>query len=103
MLASGRTSWSIGERVRVYRTTNGAGGVVAELDGETAAAGSADRRDYDVDHYVRLLHDTFAARLARAFAPGDFAAIFADPDQLSLFPPSIEAMHTILTRQSGIS
>ena len=30
MLASGRTSWSIGERVRVYRTT-AAGGVVPEL------------------------------------------------------------------------
>ena len=46
-----------------------------------------DPRDYDVEHYVRLLRDTFAARLARAFTPEDFDAVFADPDQFSLFPP----------------
>ena len=49
-------------------------------------------------HYSRLLLETFAARLARAFAPGDFAVVFADPDQLSLFTPPIESIHSILTR-----
>jgi DNA polymerase I len=97
MLASGRTAWSIGERVRVYRTRTGAGGVVADADDEAAVTELADRRDYDVDHYVRVLRDTFAARLVRAFTPDDFAAVFADPDQLSLFSPSLAAMRTILT------
>src|SRR5690349_8914944 len=36
MLASGRTTWSIGDRVRVYRTKAGSGGVIEEGD---------DRRD----------------------------------------------------------
>ena len=56
-----------------------------------------DRRDYDVEHYLRVLRDTFAARLARALRPGDGAALFEDPDQLSLVAPSFESMRTILT------
>ena len=80
LLASGRTSWSVGERVRVYRTETGYGGLVADPDDEGGAAPTrADPRDYDVEHYVRVLRDTFAARLARAFTPDDFAAVFADP------------------------
>ena len=95
MLASGRTSWGVGDRVRVYRTRAGAGAVVAES--RDADAEHADRRDYDVDHYSRLLRDTFAARLARAFAPADFESVFADPDQLSLFTPLISTIHSVLT------
>jgi hypothetical protein len=55
-------------------------------------------RDYDVDHYARVLRDTYAARLARAFTPGDFAAVFAEPDQLSLFAPPTSAMRPVLHR-----
>ncbi len=97
MLASGRTSWRIGDRVRVYRTKTGTGGVVMESDGEAIGTGSRDARAYDVDHYVRLLRDTYAARLARAFSPDDHAALFADPDQPSLFTPSFTTMRAILT------
>ncbi len=57
MLAGGRTEWSVGDRVRVYRTMNGSG-AVAGSGNESAGAGHVDRRDYDVDHYVRLLRDT---------------------------------------------
>jgi DNA polymerase, archaea type len=96
MLASGRTSWSVGERVRVYRTEAGIGGVVVDAD-DAGAHGVADRRDYDVEHYVRVLRDTFAARLARAFTLTDFDAVFADPFQLSLFTPSLATMRTVLT------
>jgi DNA polymerase, archaea type len=101
LLASGRTSWSLGDRVRVYRVEGGYGGLVADAD-EPAGGGSprADRRDYDVDHYVRVLRDTFAARLARAFTPGDFDAVFADPGQPSLFPVSLATTRTVLTSSS---
>jgi DNA polymerase elongation subunit (family B) len=95
MLASGRTTWRIGERVRVYRTSAGEGAVVDHDD--DPADTSAAPRDYDVEHYVRLLRDTYAARLARALAPADFAAVFADPDQLSLLPPRFDEMRPILT------
>lgn len=90
MLGSGRTRWSVGERVRVYRTANGRGAVVSE-DADTAP------RDYDIEHYVRVLRESFASRLARALTPADFAAVFADPDQLPLFPPALDGMRPILT------
>jgi DNA polymerase, archaea type len=85
LLAAGR-SWEPGERVRVYRTTGG--GAALARDGA---------RDYDIDHYERLLRTQFAARLARAFAPDDFATVFADPDQLSLFAVPLDAIRPILT------
>jgi hypothetical protein len=95
MLASGRTSWSVGDRVRVYRTESGNGGVVTDPD--EAGPEPVDRRDYDVEHYVRVLRDTFAARLARALTLTDFDAVFADPVQLSLFTPSLHTIRTVLT------
>ena len=57
-----------------------------------------DARDYDAEHYVRVLRETFAARLARALRPDDFAAVVEDPDQLSLMPPSFERMRPVLNR-----
>jgi hypothetical protein len=88
LLSGGRTSWSLGDKVRIYRTASGAGAVVAE---------ERDPRDYDVEHYARVLRDTFASRLARAFAPADYEAVFANPDQLSLFGSPMSAIHTVLT------
>lgn len=95
MLASGRTEWSIGERVRIYRTTRGLGGVIAEPEAD--ARPSDDPRDYDVDHYVRILREQFASRIARALTPDDYAAVFADPDQLTLFARSLADARPILT------
>lgn len=97
MLASGRTTWSVGERVRVYRTAAGYGHVVGMHGHETGAPEDAEGRDYDVDHYVRVLRDSYASRLARAFTPSDFAAVFSDPEQPSLFPLQLSAMRTRLT------
>jgi len=81
--------------VRVYRATGGRAALAAETEDEPAAAEQP--RDYDVPHYVRLLRETFAARLARAFTPDDFAVVFGDPEQPSLFAPSIESVHPVLT------
>jgi DNA polymerase elongation subunit (family B) len=96
LLAGGRTDWEIGDRIRVYRAAGGLGRVAPDDDGGLTPV--PDPRDYDVEHYVRLLRDTFAARLARALAPEDFAALFDDPDQPSLFAASPAQMHTRLTR-----
>jgi DNA polymerase, archaea type len=85
MLASGRSSWAAGTRVRVYRAVHGAR-LVRDVDDDlTGADEPADPRDYDVDHYVRVLRDTYAARMDRAFDPRDRATVFSDPDQLDLF------------------
>jgi hypothetical protein len=96
MLASGRPHWEVGDKVRVYRTRNGQAAVAPEVDDEGATE-IGDPRDYDVAHYERLLRDTFAARLQRAFMPNDYAVVFADPDQPSLFAPPLESIHPVLT------
>jgi DNA polymerase I len=88
--ARDRTAWSTGTHVLVYRAARGGAGLLADPDAE-------DPRDYDVDHYVRVLRETFAARLARAFAPDDHAAVFADPHQLSLFARPLSDIRPVLT------
>ena len=88
LLNSGRTRWSRGDPVRVYRATGGRFALLAD---------GTDPRDYDARYYVRLLRESFAARLVRAFTPDDFAAIFAPPEQPSLFAPPLEAIRPILT------
>jgi hypothetical protein len=65
-------------------------------DGPGGQADS-DPRDYDVDYYLRLLRDTFAARLARGLSPDDFAAICAAPEQPSLFERSLADARPVLT------
>jgi DNA polymerase I len=98
LLAGGRTSWRVGERVRVYRTQGGGSAVVPSRDEEPAEGGAADPRNYDVEHYARVLRDNFASRLSRALTPGDFAAVFSDPQQLSLFVPRTAEMRPVLDR-----
>jgi len=97
MLASGRTTWRVGDRVRIYRTARGTGDVVPERD-DTAYATTewTDRRDYDVEHYVRVLRDTFASRLERAFSADDHAVLFGDPEQPSLFERDVRTIRAVL-------
>jgi DNA polymerase elongation subunit (family B) len=96
MLGSGRRTWSIGDKVRVYRTRAGQGAIVPDPDEEIAIGLNTDPRDYDVEHYERVLHDAFATRLARAFTPDDFVRVFADPDQPSLFGDAVDDVRPIL-------
>jgi hypothetical protein len=100
MLASGRTTWAVGERVRVYRVQGGGGALAAERgegsDAFTGPAEDAFMADYDVEYYVRLLRDSFAARLERAFSSEDFETVFADPIQPSLFSAGIANIKPVL-------
>ncbi|ADO68198.1 3'-5' exonuclease [Stigmatella aurantiaca] len=97
VLASGRTQWTPGEHVRVYRAVGGRAGLLP--DPETASPGSTagDPRDYDAEFYARLLRETFAARLVRAMTPEDFATVFAAPEQLSLFASPLAQARPVLT------
>ncbi|CAM4024579.1 DNA polymerase II [Corallococcus sp. ZKHCc1 1396] len=106
LLTNGRDRWAVGERVRIYRASGGRAGLLVEPDAEEGepaarlAVGSPagdDPRDYDVEYYVRLLKDSFAARLARGLTAEDFATVFADPDQPSLFTPSLAEARPVLT------
>jgi DNA polymerase, archaea type len=87
LIAAGRTHWRVGDRVRVYRARSG-WKVVPDDD---------DPRDYDVEHYVNALRANYASRLAKALSPDDFASLFDDPDQPSLFTPVFGSMRPVLT------
>jgi DNA polymerase elongation subunit (family B) len=109
LLASGRDAWAVGERVRVYRAQGGRPAMLREILlsesqlEEALAEGSADTRDardYDVEYYVRALRDNFASRLERALTPEDFAQVFADPAQLSLFAQEFSERRPLLVRFS---
>jgi DNA polymerase, archaea type len=91
LLASGVTTWARGERVRVYRAVRGRAALLP--DDESAA----DPRDYDAAHYASQLRLTYATRLARAFSPEGFRALFEDPDQPSLFTRLEEVARPRLT------
>jgi DNA polymerase elongation subunit (family B) len=100
LLGNGRNDWALGERIRVYRRTGGRAGLLADPDAEEASddrGGAADPRDYDLDFYLRVLRETFVARLARGLAPEDFEAICADPEQPSLFERSLRNARPTLT------
>jgi DNA polymerase, archaea type len=98
LLENGREDWAPGERIRVYRAARGRPGLLLDpeaLDSDRDA--ETDPRDYDVDYYLRLLRETFAARLARGLNPDDFAAICAAPEQPSLFERSLADARPVLT------
>lgn len=99
LLRAGR-SWQPGDRVRVYRARDESGGVVDEREDGVSSPEETEPRDYDVEYYVRLLRQTYASRLVRAFSPEDFSALFADPDQMELFAPAIASIRTVLTRHA---
>lgn len=97
LLAAGRTEWTPGERVHVYRDRTGRPRLAPEAD-EDELPLDADARDYDVDHYVRVLRGSFVARLERAFSPEDFSAVFDDPEQPTLFTRPLSAIVPVLER-----
>jgi DNA polymerase elongation subunit (family B) len=106
LLASGRTTWEQGDHARVYRAAGGQPALLSAVD-ETAGAdeggeASDDPRDYDATYYLRLLRETFAVRLARAFTPEDFATLFDNPLQPSLFTTPIESIHPVLTARMAL-
>ena len=93
LLAAGRTRWYPGERVRFYRVRGGKYVWLPEETEEVPLHNSwqageqpakqplyedvANRRDYDVEHYVQALVNSYASRLRKAFTPEDFAQLFA--------------------------
>ncbi len=113
LLAAGRTTWSIGERVRFYRVRGGSSVWLPEENEEVAAGQAwevetvddpaqhtsvlsphrsaiANRRDYDVEHYLHVLFTSYAARLRKAYPPDGFEQLFRMDEQLGLFDRPIE-------------
>jgi DNA polymerase, archaea type len=122
LLAAGRANWTPGERVRFYRTPGGAtvwlpdeseeisfgeagetevgvgeGGRIAALP-QIHHDDVKNRRDYDVDHYLRVLVTSYASRLRKAYAAVDFEQLFRTDEQLGLFDQPLENIHPIWIR-----
>src|SRR5258707_2772704 len=127
LLRSGRTRWSPGERVRFYRALGGvpiwipdesenisfdeAGRAEVRADehkpNELLLPSSADdlkdRRDYDVQHYLRVLVTSYASRLRKAYSTEDFGQLFRMDEQLGLFDRPVEHIHPIWIRCQATS
>ncbi|HEX6110382.1 MAG TPA: DNA polymerase domain-containing protein, partial [Ktedonobacteraceae bacterium] len=58
----------------------------------SSRAAIADRRDYDVNHYIQVLVTSYAARLRKAFSPEDFAQLFRLESQPGLFDQPVESI-----------
>ncbi len=122
LLAAGRTKWTPGERVRFYRSLNGLSVWVPDESeeitiGDTQEAGAKEegrepneallslhsgdvksRRDYDVEHYLRVLVTSYASRLRKAYATEDFEQLFRMDEQLGLFDRPVEHIQPIWIR-----
>jgi DNA polymerase elongation subunit (family B) len=115
LLVAGRKQWRAGERVRFFRAPQGVpvwlpdeaddaspisdeeeSDEVEESEELLLSTPSAppldDRRDYDSEHYVRILRDSYAERLRVVFAAEDFSQLFRLDGQQGLFDRPIEQM-----------
>lgn len=71
LLAAGRTTWRVGERVRYYQAVGGKKKLLEDY---------AD--DYDPEPYVKKLRTTYAQRLANALGEEALRTLFADPQEV---------------------
>jgi DNA polymerase elongation subunit (family B) len=116
LLAAGRKQWRAGERVRFYRSQQGvpvwlpdeaddASPISDEEEADeveeneetlfsvaSTAPSLTDRRDYDIEHYLRILRDSYAERLRVVFEAEDFSQLFRLDGQQGLFDRPIEQM-----------
>ena len=86
LLGAGRESWRAGDRVSYYQARGRRKKLVEEFED-----------DYDVDHYVRRLKETYCQRLARAVTTEDFELLFGE--NLSLFETNLADIRPITTRE----
>ncbi len=122
LLAAGRTTWTPGERVRFYRSLSSLSVWVPDeseeiIIGDAQEAGAKEdgrkpgqafpslhlddvkgRRDYDVEHYLRVLVTSYASRLRKAFTAEDFEQLFRMDEQLGLFDRPVEQIQPIWIR-----
>ena len=116
LLVAGRKQWRTGERVRFFRAPQGMpiwlpdeaddASPISDEENEdeteeseellfstaSTAPSLTDRRDYDSEHYLRILRDSYAERLRVVFEAEDFSQLFRLDGQQGLFDRPIEQM-----------
>lgn len=122
LLAAGRRKWTPGERVRFYRALGGASiwlpdeseeisfdeteDTGPKSDGQSPQnvrsvqplSDAKNTRDYDIEHYLRVLVTSYASRLRKAYAYADFEQLFRIEEQLGLFDRPIEHIEPLWIR-----
>jgi DNA polymerase elongation subunit (family B) len=110
LLAAGRSTWRVGERVRFYKAADGTvvwipdtGDDLSGAEGEDDADEErreipVERRDYDIPHYLQVLLTSYVGRLRKAFTPEDFDQLFRPDSQLGLFDRPIESIQPLWIR-----
>ncbi|HEU5014167.1 MAG TPA: DNA polymerase domain-containing protein [Roseiflexaceae bacterium] len=122
LLNAGRATWQPGERVRFYRTADGAYVWLPDETDDTAFMEEAEpldegadappasashavkrdeARDYDIAHYVNVLHTSYVSRLRKAFAPEHFDQLFRHDGQLGLFDTPVAHIEPRWIRCAG--
>ena len=86
LLAAGREHWRRGDRVSYYQARGKRKKLVDEF---------AD--DYDAEHYVRRLRQTYCQRLSKAVTAEHFELLFGD--NLSLFESNLADIRPLTTRE----
>ena len=86
MLASHKTSWRAGERVKIYKAQVGPWLVLDEQVNNLA---------YDANHYVQVLKESYAKRLEKAFSKEDFESLFR-LEQEGLFDTPLHTIATLM-------
>jgi hypothetical protein len=82
---------------------DGGCGLLEESEEGDVETTDVDSRDYNINHYSRQLRQTFASRLLCAFSPADYDAVFAEPDQMSLFTPAMTAIRLVLEKKFDLN
>ena len=81
LLTAGRTHWRMNERVRFYKAANGTMVWLPDTPDDEPEDESIVRReswpDYDIAHYLDVLHVSYISRLRKAYAPADFDQLFS--------------------------
>jgi DNA polymerase elongation subunit (family B) len=117
LLTAGQTKWRVGERIRFFKAADGRAILLQESRDDLSSASEgeeadeedelpaeepgehpADRRDYDVAHYIQVLLTSYVGRLRKAFSREDFDQMFRPDTQLGLFDQPIEAIQPLWIR-----
>jgi DNA polymerase elongation subunit (family B) len=85
MLASGLPNWRAGERLKIYKSDSR----WFVLDEQVGMP------NYDVNHYVQVLKESYAKRLEKAFAKEDFESLFR-LEQEGLFDTPLDTIKLLM-------
>lgn len=86
MLASNRSKWAAGEKVRIYRSRQG---------WRLLPEAIHQAEPYDLNHYTRVLQDSYAERFRKAFSGADFEQLFRPIAQGGLFDSPLEGIRAL--------